>query len=157
MEKSVVRDRLSHSSMNINEFMYQMFQAYDFLKLYEEFGCLIQIGGTDQMGNVHTGHDLIQKVHEKNAVGLFAPLLTSDDGEKLGKSVGDNSIHLNPEKTTAFEFYQHFLRLPDAQLQKYFYLLTFLPTNDIDNLCDRCVDALFIQDSFNFLKRFSDT
>lgn len=139
LEKVAVRSRCAsgEGSLTVNELLYQLFQAYDFFKLSEEFDCLLQLGGSDQIGNVHSGHDLIRKVAGKEAFGAFAPLLTNDNGEKLGKSIGDKIITLNPNVTTAFELYQYFLRLPDSVVLKYLNWFSFLPIDQAECIYQR--------------------
>uniref|UniRef100_A0A915K4Q9 Tyrosine--tRNA ligase n=1 Tax=Romanomermis culicivorax TaxID=13658 RepID=A0A915K4Q9_ROMCU len=136
LEKQAIKSRLSETGLNLNEFLYQILQAYDFLKIYDDHGCLLQLGGTDQIGNVHAGHDLVKKLRAKDAVGIFSPLLTDENGEKLGKSLG-NALYLNPHRTSPFHFYQHLFKLHDTLVQKYMYLLTNLPIREIDRICDK--------------------
>ncbi|XP_022093643.1 tyrosine--tRNA ligase, mitochondrial-like [Acanthaster planci] len=134
LSRQSVQSRLSSShGMSFAEFSYQLFQAYDFLHLHREYGCLIQLGGTDQLGNLMTGHDLVQRVTGKNVYGIAIPLVTSSSGDKLGKTAG-NAVWINEDKTSPFDLYQYFLRLPDADIERYLKLFTFLPLNEIADI-----------------------
>lgn len=100
----------SGSGISFTEFTYQLLQAYDFYHLYNTFGCTIQIGGSDQWGNIVAGLEFINRLPSKNpeyqkAFGITTPLLTTASGEKFGKSAG-NAIWLNPKMTSVFDFYQ---------------------------------------------------
>ncbi|XP_038064265.1 tyrosine--tRNA ligase, mitochondrial-like isoform X2 [Patiria miniata] len=131
LSRQSVQTRLASSQgMSFAEFSYQLFQAYDFLHLHHEYGCLIQLGGTDQLGNLMTGHELVKRVTGKDVYGIVIPLVTSSTGDKLGKTAG-NAVWINEEKTSALDLYQHFLRLPDADMEHYLKLFTLLPLNEI--------------------------
>ncbi|XP_077870461.1 tyrosine--tRNA ligase, mitochondrial-like [Saccoglossus kowalevskii] len=107
LSKHSVKTRLNSSEgMNLTEFLYQVFQSYDFYHLHKKYGCNIQLGGTDQLGNIMAGHDLIHRVTGKETYGILIPLVTSTEGDKLGKSAG-NAIWINPDKTTPFELFQN--------------------------------------------------
>ncbi|XP_033630478.1 tyrosine--tRNA ligase, mitochondrial-like [Asterias rubens] len=134
LSRQSVQTRLaSNQGMNFAEFSYQLFQAYDFLHLHREHGCLIQLGGTDQLGNLMTGHDLVKKVTGKDVYGIAIPLVTSSTGAKLGKTAG-NAVWVNEDKTSPLDLYQYFVRLPDADMERYLKLFTFLPLNEIDDI-----------------------
>ncbi|CAL1542803.1 unnamed protein product [Lymnaea stagnalis] len=131
ISKHSVKSRLnSKEGISCTEFMYQVFQAYDWLHLFQTYNCTIQVGGNDQTGNISAGFDLINKVTKQHAFGLLVPLLLTASGEKLGKSSG-NSLWLNPNKTSPYELYQHFFNLPDSDVEKYLQLFTFLPMEEI--------------------------
>ncbi|CAK9021236.1 Tyrosine--tRNA ligase (Tyrosyl-tRNA synthetase) (TyrRS) [Durusdinium trenchii] len=103
--------------LSFTEFSYQILQGYDFLHLYRTMGCRVQVGGSDQWGNIVSGVDLIRRVTGKrDAYGLTIPLLVNSDGTKFGKSAG-NAVWLRPDKTSHLEFYQFFLRLADAEVE----------------------------------------
>ncbi|XP_014672546.1 PREDICTED: tyrosine--tRNA ligase, mitochondrial-like [Priapulus caudatus] len=132
--KQSVETRLqSPDGMSFTEFTYQVFQAYDWLHLYREHNCLLQIGGNDQMGNMKAGYDLISRITNNTVYGLTVPLVLTTSGDKLGKTAG-NAVWLDPDRTSAFEFYQYFLRLPDSEIEKYLMLFTFLPTNEVQDV-----------------------
>jgi len=119
--------------MSFLEFNYQVLQAYDWLHLSEKHNCLIQLGGHDQMGNISAGHDFIKRVTGKTAYGLLLPLVTTESGQKLGKSEG-NAVWLSPDLTSSFDFYQYFVRIPDAQVEQMLNYFTFMPANEIKDL-----------------------
>ncbi|GFN98385.1 tyrosine--tRNA ligase [Plakobranchus ocellatus] len=131
LNKSSVQSRLnSKEGMSCTEFMYQVFQASDWLHLYQNYNCRIQIGGNDQTGNIASGFDLIHRITNNYVFGLLVPLILSPSGEKLGKSSG-NSVWLDPKKSSTFEFYQYFLNLPDTIVERFLKLFTFLPCEEI--------------------------
>jgi tyrosyl-tRNA synthetase len=110
-----------------------LLQAYDFLHLYEQHGCVLQAGGADQWGNITAGIDLIRRKHEKIACGLTTPLLTKADGTKFGKTEG-GAIWLSPEKTSVYRFYQFLIQVEDAQVVQLLKYFTFLSREEIDAL-----------------------
>lgn len=147
----------THQGISFTEFTYQLLQAYDFYHLYNQISCTIQVGGSDQWGNILAGLDLIQRIRGEdcedgtsplpNAFGITTPLLTTSSGEKFGKSAG-NAIWLDPKLTSVFEFYQarwfdlssnclsslvsqFFLKAVDADVDKYLRMLTLLPLDEI--------------------------
>lgn len=131
MAKDSVRARLqSEEGMSFTEFSYQTLQGYDFLHLFETHGVKIQLGGSDQWGNITAGIDLIRKVLGKQAFGLTIPLLTKSDGQKFGKSE-KGAIWLSPEKLSPFEFYQYLLRVEDVDVIRLLSMLTFVPMEEI--------------------------
>ena len=115
------------------EFLYQAYQAYDWLHLSREHDCLLQLGGHDQIGNISAGHELIRRVDGKEAYGLVLPLMTTESGQKLGKSEG-NAVWLSPSLTSSFDFYQYFVRIPDSEVEKMLYFFTFLPPSEIQDV-----------------------
>ncbi|XP_041651760.1 tyrosine--tRNA ligase, mitochondrial [Cheilinus undulatus] len=137
LSRHSVQSRLkSTDGMSLTEFTYQVFQAYDFHHLNQVYGCRIQLGGTDQLGNLMSGHDFIQKVSGEAVYGLTMPLVTSSVGDKLGKTEG-NAVWLNRDKTSPFELYQFFLRQPDASVEGYLKLFTFIPQAEIERLMEQ--------------------
>ncbi|XP_010882198.1 tyrosine--tRNA ligase, mitochondrial [Esox lucius] len=137
LSRSSVQSRLkSAEGMTLTEFSYQLFQAYDFYHLYQNHSCKIQLGGTDQLGNLMSGHEFIHKVTGQEVYGLTIPLVTSTVGDKLGKTAG-NAVWLNRDKTTPFELYQFFLRQPDSSVERYLKLFTFLPLAEVEKLMEQ--------------------
>ncbi|HHQ0629225.1 TPA: tyrosine--tRNA ligase [Listeria monocytogenes] len=134
LSKDIVASRLE-VGISFTEFAYQILQAMDFNHLYEFNDCRLQIGGSDQWGNITAGLDLIRKKQGENAkaFGLTIPLLTKADGTKFGKSEG-GAIWLNPEKTTPYEFYQFWINTDDRDVVKYLKYFTFLTEAEIDEL-----------------------
>lgn len=113
LSKNSIKERLNSSSgLSFAEFSYQTFQAYDWYYLFKKYQCRFQIGGIDQMVNIHNGYDLVKKIEQQPVYGLFVPLITDDKGNKLGKTEG-KTIFLNANSTTPFGFYQviHFKNL----------------------------------------------
>lgn len=132
-----IKTRLeSDEGISFTEFSYQICQAYDWLQLRREHKCRLQLGGSDQWGNISAGHRLIKRVlNQKSAFGLTMPLLTTRDGKKFGKSEG-NAIWLDPKKTTPFSFYQFFVRTPDDEIENLLKLLSFFSLDEINGLMD---------------------
>jgi len=127
---SVKQRMLSEEGMSFTEFSYQLLQGYDFLYLYDNLGVTVQIGGSDQWGNITAGTELIRKVRGKPVFGITFPLLTRSDGQKFGKSE-KGAIWLSPEKCSPYEFYQYFIRVADADAIKLMRLLTFVEMSEI--------------------------
>ncbi|MGH0163899.1 UNVERIFIED_CONTAM: hypothetical protein FKN15_046287 [Acipenser sinensis] len=118
LSRHSVQSRLkSAEGMNLTEFSYQIFQAYDFYHLNQHHDCRIQLGGTDQLGNLMSGYEFIHKVTEQQVFGLTIPLVTTSTGDKLGKTAG-NAVWLNRDKTSPFELYQYFVRQLDSNAQR---------------------------------------
>lgn len=132
--KESVRARMeSEAGMNFAEFSYQLLQAYDFLKLYELHNCTIQLGGSDQWGNITAGIDLVRKLRGAEVFGVTTPLVCDSAGRKFGKSEG-NAVYLDPGKTSLYDFYQFFIRVDDADAVRLLKLYTFLPLDEIAGL-----------------------
>lgn len=129
--KDSVRTRLaSEEGMSFAEFSYQLLQAYDFLRLYDQEGCTVQLGGSDQWGNITAGTDLVRKLRGIEVYGVTVPLVCDSSGMKFGKSAG-NAIFLNAQKTSCYDFYQFFVRTEDADVVRYLKILTFLSMDEI--------------------------
>lgn len=134
--RSSVQSRLnSETGMSFTEFTYQVFQAYDWLHLAHKYNCQFQIGGSDQMGNIMSGYDLVTKSTKKKVYGITLPLITSEGGKKFGKSVG-NVVWLSPLESSSFQLYQFFIRTKDADVEKLLKLYTFLPLNKIAEIVE---------------------
>jgi tyrosyl-tRNA synthetase len=133
LAKDTVQSRLE-SGISFTEFSYMILQSLDFLKLYETENCRLQIGGSDQWGNITAGLELIRKTHEEaKAFGLTVPLVTKADGTKFGKTEG-NAVWLDPEKTTPYEFYQFWINTDDRDVVNYLKYFTFLSHEEIEEL-----------------------
>ncbi len=129
--KESVRARLeSEEGISFTEFSYQLLQAYDFYYLSEKHGVVMELGGSDQWGNIVAGIDLIRKLSGKAAFGLTFPLLTRSDGKKFGKTEG-GAVWLSPEKFSPYQFYQYLLQIPDVDVIKMMKMLTFMPLEEI--------------------------
>ncbi|EFB24630.1 hypothetical protein PANDA_004722, partial [Ailuropoda melanoleuca] len=134
LSRQSVQTRLkSPEGMSLAEFLYQVLQAYDFYHLFQHYGCRVQLGGSDQLGNIMSGYEFIHKLTGEDVFGITVPLITSTTGAKLGKSAG-NAVWLNRDKTSPFELYQFFVRQQDDTVERYLRLFTFLPLPEIDHL-----------------------
>ena len=134
--KDSVKNRIDSDSgtgMSFTEFTYQLVQGYDFLFLKREYNCSIQMGGSDQWGNITTGMELIRRIDNSKGYALTCPLITKSDGSKFGKSEGGN-IWLDPKKTSAYKFYQYWLNSSDEDAKNYIKIFTFLDQNKIEKL-----------------------
>ena len=136
MAKDSVKKRLSAESkegMSFTEFTYQMVQGYDFLYLYQNHNCTLQMGGSDQWGNITTGTELIRRIGGGKGYALTCPLITKADGTKFGKTEGGN-IWLDSERTSPYKFYQYWLNTSDIDAEKYIKIFTFLSKEEIEEL-----------------------
>lgn len=136
MAKDSVKNRLSGESsdgMSFTEFTYQLVQGYDFLYLYKNHDCSLQMGGSDQWGNITTGTELIRRIGGGKGFALTCPLITKSDGSKFGKSEGGN-IWLDPKRTSPYKFYQYWLNTSDEDAEKYIKIFTFLEREEIESL-----------------------
>ena len=134
MAKDSVKKRLSRDSsegMSFTEFSYQLLQGYDFLYLFEHKNCVLQMGGSDQWGNITTGSELIRRMTGKEAFALTCPLIRKADGTKFGKTEKGN-IWLDPEKTSPYEFYQFWLNVSDEDADRYIKIFTMLSREKIE-------------------------
>ncbi|SMQ83496.1 tyrosyl-tRNA synthetase [Bacillus sp. OV166] len=134
LAKDTIASRLE-TGISFTEFTYTILQAMDFLHLYEHHNCKLQIGGSDQWGNITSGLELIRKVQPESskAYGLTIPLVTKADGTKFGKTES-GAVWLDPEKTTPYEFYQFWINTADADVVKYLKIFTFLSHEEIEQL-----------------------
>ncbi len=135
LAKDTVKKRLD-IGITYTEFSYMILQSIDFLKLYEDYNCTLQTGGSDQWGNITSGLELIRKIHgvDTECYGLTAPLITRADGTKFGKTESGKSIWLDKEKTSPYEMYQYFINVEDSMVVDYLKKLTFLSKEEIENL-----------------------
>ncbi len=136
MAKDSVKKRLSSEAaegMSFTEFTYQLVQGYDFLHLYRDKKCTLQMGGSDQWGNITTGTELVRRIAGGKAYALTCPLITKADGTKFGKSEGGN-IWLDSARTSPYKFYQYWLNTSDVDAEKYIKIFTFLSKEEIEDL-----------------------
>jgi len=133
IKKEAVQQRLAREDQGISytEFSYSLLQGYDFAELYKRHGCMLQIGGSDQWGNIVAGTDLTRRLHQKQVYGLTLPLITKSDGTKFGKTES-GAIWLDPKKTSPYAFYQFWLNTADADVYKFLKFFTFLPVDRIN-------------------------
>jgi tyrosyl-tRNA synthetase len=123
------RSRLE-TGLNFVEFNYMLLQAYDFLHLYRKQDCLLQMGGSDQWGNIVAGADLIRRVASGAAYGMVFPLITSASGDKMGKTA-QGAIWLDPKRTSPYEYYQYWINTDDRDVERFLALFTFLPLEEV--------------------------
>jgi len=136
MSKDSVKKRLTSDSregMSFTEFSYQLVQGYDFLHLYNEIGCKLQMGGSDQWGNIVTGTELIRRKTGGEAFALTCPLITKSDGSKFGKTESGNVL-LDPAKTSPYHFYQFWLNVSDEDAERYIKIFTLISRGEIEDL-----------------------
>jgi tyrosyl-tRNA synthetase len=141
IRKDSVRSRLEGREQGISftEFSYMLLQAWDFLQLFDRYGCRLQLGGSDQWGNIIEGVDLIRRLRETQAFGLTSPLITKADGTKFGKTES-GTVWLDARRTSPYEFFQYWIRTSDAEVGDYLRYFTFLERDAIEQL-DRATDA----------------
>ncbi len=132
LQKESVKARME-DGISYTEFSYMLLQAYDFLHLYRTYGCELQLGGSDQWGNITAGIELIRRVEGGDAHGLSAPLLTTSSGTKFGKSEG-GAIWLDPQLTSPYEFYQYWINADDRDVEAYLKIFTFMQADEIADL-----------------------
>src|SRR5688572_22097392 len=135
LQKESVKARLE-SGLSFTEFSYMLLQAYDFLHLFRERQCTLQVGGSDQWGNITAGVELIRRVENKEAHGLVAPLVTMASGKKFGKTEA-GAIYLDPQLTSPYAFYQFWINVDDRDVEKYLKLFTLKSKSEIDELLAR--------------------
>ncbi|WP_271765696.1 tyrosine--tRNA ligase [Aquimarina algiphila] len=143
MAKDSVKNRISSESsegMSFTEFTYQLVQGYDFLHLYRSHECTLQMGGSDQWGNITTGTELIRRIAGGKGYALTCPLITKSDGSKFGKSEGGN-VWLDAKRTSPYKFYQYWLNTSDEDAEKYIKIFTFLTEEEIKTLVDEHKEA----------------
>jgi len=138
MAKDSVKKRLSSEAkegMSFTEFTYQLVQGYDFLYLYQNHGCTLQMGGSDQWGNITTGTELIRRIGGGKGFALTCPLITKADGTKFGKTESGN-VWLDAERTSPYRFYQYWLNVSDEDAEKYIKIFTFMAKDEIEALVE---------------------
>lgn len=137
IKREIIKKRLDtpDESISYTEFSYALLQGFDYFTLYQKYGCDLQIGASDQWTNILSGVDLIHKKLGKEVYAFTAPLITDATGKKFGKSEG-NAIWLNPKKTSPLSFYQFWINLPDAHIEHYLKVYTFLSLTEITMLMD---------------------
>jgi tyrosyl-tRNA synthetase len=128
----------SDEGLSFIEFNYMLLQAYDFMKLAETHGCLLQMGGSDQWGNIVAGVELTRKVHRKTAFGITFPLITTSGGTKMGKTAS-GAVWLDPERTSPYEYYQFWVNTDDNDVVRFLCLFTFLPMDEIERV--KCLEG----------------
>jgi len=120
----------SEEGLSFIEFNYMLLQAYDFLELFDNYNCRLQMGGSDQWGNIVTGVELIRKLRQETAFGVTFPLITTSSGAKMGKTA-KGAVWLDPSKTTPYEYYQYWINTDDRDVARFLSLFTFIPMDEI--------------------------
>lgn len=147
MSKDSVKKRLgaeSREGMSFTEFTYQLVQGFDFLHLYRDKNCKLQMGGSDQWGNITTGTELIRRKERGEAFALTCPLITKADGGKFGKTESGN-VWLDPEKTSPYQFFQFWMNTSDADAEKYIKIFTMLTQEEVDALVKEQAEAAHLR------------
>jgi tyrosyl-tRNA synthetase len=134
LSRETVRRRLDTDGMSFTEFSYLLLQSNDYLELFRKYGCTLQMGGSDQWGNIIGGVELVRRIEGASVHALTAPLVTDAEGRKFGKSTGGGNVWLDPELTSPYAWYQYFVNVGDADVIRYLRLFTFLPREEIDAL-----------------------
>jgi tyrosyl-tRNA synthetase len=134
LAKETIRARLDSGGISYTEFSYMLLQSMDYLELFRRYDCRLQIGGSDQWGNLTAGIDLIRRVEGASVHALSWPLVTSATGEKFGKSTGGGSLWLDPALTSPYSFFQYWINVDDADVGHYLRFFTFLPREEIEAL-----------------------
>ncbi|MCP9619562.1 Tyrosine--tRNA ligase [Nocardia otitidiscaviarum] len=134
LARDTVKRRLESDGMSYTEFSYMLLQANDFVQLRRNYGCRLQVGGSDQWGNIIAGVELNRRVDSESVHALTTPLVTSADGKKFGKSTGGGSLWLDPEMTSPYAWYQYFVNTADADVVRYLRWFTFLTKEELDEL-----------------------
>ncbi|MBF0119576.1 MAG: tyrosine--tRNA ligase [Desulfobacterales bacterium] len=123
----------SEEGLSFIEFNYMLLQAYDFLELFKKYNCKLQMGGSDQWGNIVAGIELIRKIHHETVCGITFPLITTSAGTKMGKTA-QGAVWLDPNRTSPYEYYQFWINTDDRDVARFMALFTFLPMEEIDEI-----------------------
>lgn len=134
LARDTIKRRLDGEGISYTEFSYMLLQANDYLQLRRKHGCTLQVGGSDQWGNIIAGVELNRRVDGAHVHALTVPLVTSADGKKFGKSTGGGSLWLDPEMTSPYAWYQYFVNTADADVLRYLRWFTFLSREELDEL-----------------------
>lgn len=139
LARETVKRRLEGDGMSYTEFSYLLLQSYDYLRLFRSHGCRLQVGGSDQWGNIIGGVDLVRRVEASAVHAVTTPLVTDAEGRKFGKSTGGGSLWLDPAMTSPYAWYQYFVNVADADVGGYLRLFTFLGQQELDDLAEQTV------------------
>ncbi|MEZ0381305.1 tyrosine--tRNA ligase [Mycobacterium sp. pW045] len=134
LDRDTIRRRLDSEGISYTEFSYMLLQANDYVELYRQYGCALQIGGSDQWGNIIAGVRLVRQKLGATVHALTVPLVTAADGTKFGKSTGGGSLWLDPEMTSPYAWYQYFFNTADADVVRYLRWFTFLSADELEEL-----------------------
>ncbi len=137
LARETVKRRLDGDGMSYTEFSYLLLQSHDYLRLFQSHGCRLQIGGSDQWGNIVGGVDLVRRVEAEPVHALTTPLVTDSEGRKFGKSTGGGNLWLDPAMTSPYAWYQYFVNVADADVLGYLRMFTFLGRDELDDLAEQ--------------------
>jgi tyrosyl-tRNA synthetase len=137
LARETVKRRLDGDGMSYTEFSYLLLQSHDYLRLFQSHGCRLQIGGSDQWGNIIGGVDLVRRVESSAVHALTTPLVTDAEGRKFGKSTGGGNVWLDPAMTSPYAWYQYFVNVADADVGGYLRLFTFLSQEELADLAEQ--------------------
>lgn len=153
LARDTVKRRLATDGMSYTEFSYMLLQANDFVELRKRHDCRLQIGGSDQWGNIVSGVDLNRRVDGESVHGLTVPLVTDSEGRKFGKSTGGGKLWLDPDMTSPYSWYQYFLNAADADVIRYLRWFTFLGQDELDRLAAEVAERPFAREAQRTLAR----
>lgn len=153
LSRDTVKRRLESDGISYTEFSYMLLQANDFVQLRRNHDCRLQIGGSDQWGNIVSGVDLNRRVDGEVVHGLTVPLVTDSEGRKFGKSTGGGKLWLDPEMTSPYSWYQYFLNAADADVIRYLRWFTFLGQEELDRLAVEVEERPFKREAQRTLAR----
>jgi tyrosyl-tRNA synthetase len=136
LDRDTIRRRLDSDGISYTEFSYMLLQANDYVELHQRYGCSLQIGGSDQWGNIIAGVRLVRQKLGASVHAMTVPLVTAADGTKFGKSTGGGNLWLDPEMTSPYAWYQYFVNAADADVIRYLRWFTFLPADELAELED---------------------
>jgi tyrosyl-tRNA synthetase len=153
LSRDTVKRRLEGDGISYTEFSYMLLQANDYVQLRRSFDCRLQIGGSDQWGNIVSGVDLNRRVDGETVHGLTVPLVTDSEGRKFGKSTGGGKLWLDPELTSPYSWYQYFLNAADADVIRYLRWFTFLGREELDRLAVEVDERPFRREAQRTLAR----
>lgn len=143
LSRDTVKRRLAADGISYTEFSYMLLQANDFVHLHREHDVCVQVGGSDQWGNIVSGVDLVRRMDGESVHGLTVPLVTDSEGKKFGKSTGGGNLWLDPELTSPYSWYQYFFNTADADVVKFLKMFTFLDREEIDRLAVEVAERPF--------------
>ena len=148
LTKDSVKSRLgSEAGLSYTEFSYMLLQAYDFVHLNQVYGCELQVGGSDQWGNITAGIDLARRMHGSQVYGITSPLLLDSEGRKIGKTAEGTKVWLSPDKTSPYLFYQYWMNMPDNEAGNCLRFLSELPREEVEALDESCASEPHLRNS----------
>lgn len=151
LSRDTVKRRLAADGISYTEFSYMLLQANDFVHLHREHDVCVQVGGSDQWGNIVSGVDLVRRMDGDSVHGLTVPLVTDSEGKKFGKSTGGGNLWLDPELTSPYSWYQYFFNTADADVVKFLKMFTFLEREEIDRLAVEVAERPFKREAQRIL------